>query len=112
MPLFGSATRPKLDGLTKDEEKRRDSLSGEVMKRSRDKESQPLAVVAVLEERMAAEPREWLWPHVLGWHLLSMHRYDASGAALEEAMRLRPAEVRSWYAAGSLYYEVAEAKAK
>jgi hypothetical protein len=34
MPLFGGSKRAKLDGLTKDEEQRRDALNPEVLRRA------------------------------------------------------------------------------
>ena len=61
MPIFGGSKRPKLDGLTKDEEKRRDALNPEVLRRAGEKgvAGQAPAAAALLREKTEAEPSEY-----------------------------------------------------
>lgn len=112
MPLFGGKARPKLDGLTKEEEKLRDGLNPEVLKRAGEKgvAGQMPAAAAILREKREAEPRTWLWPHLLGWQALSMRRFDNSIESFQEAIKRDPEEIRSYYGAGHAFFEAAEAK--
>ena len=59
MPIFGGSKRPKLDGLTKEEEQRRDALNPEVLRRAGEKgvAGQAPAALGVLREKDEAEPR-------------------------------------------------------
>ena len=112
MPLFGSSKRPKLDGLTRDEEKRRDALNPEVLRRSGEKgvAGQAPAAAALLREKLEADPREFLWPLLLGRQMMSMRRYGPAIAAFSEAMHRDEADVRGYYGAGTAYFQAAETK--
>ena len=111
MPIF-SSKRPKLDGLTREEEKRRDALNPEVLKRSGEKGvvGQAPAAMAVLREKMAAEPAELLWPLLLGSQMMSMRRYGQAIEAYEEAVARDESEVRPHYGAAMACYRAAEYK--
>jgi len=112
MPLFGGSNRPKLEGLTKDEEKRRDSLNPEVLRRAGEKgvAGQSPAAAAILRERSDAEPREFLWPLLLGWQQMSLNRYAPAIEAFVKASDRDANEVRGYYGAGAAYFQAAEAK--
>jgi hypothetical protein len=112
MPLFGGSKRPKLDGLTKDEEKRRDSLNPEVMRRAGEGgvAGQGPAALAVLKERTEQEQSEALWSLILGFQLMSMRRYAPALDAFSEVISREPSEVRGYYGAGSACYQAGEAK--
>ena len=97
MPIFGGAKRPKLDGLTRDEEKRRDALNPEVLRRAGEKgvAGQAPAAASLLREKMNAEPRDPLWPLLLGHQMMSMRRYALAIEAFEDeevrlSVRRRP----------------------
>ena len=114
MPLFGGTKRPKLDGLTKDEEKRRDALNPEVLRRAGEKgvAGQWPAAAAILQEKMDEEPRE-------------SSVAAAPGPPDDEHAPLRPRhrslrrgdrtrdddEIRAHYGAGHAYFQAAEAQA-
>jgi tetratricopeptide (TPR) repeat protein len=115
MPLFGGNKRPKLDGLTRDEEKRRDALNPEVLRRSGEKgvAGQAPAAAALLREKMAADPGDHLWPLLLGWQMMSLKRYSPAIEAFSAAVARAPDaldELRCAYGAGAAYFEAAEAK--
>ncbi len=112
MPLFGGSDRPKLDGLTKDEEKRRDALNPEVLRRAGEKgvAGQAPAAMAVLQERMAQEPGEFLWACLLGWQYASMGRYVPAVHAFDAAIERDANDVRPYYGAGRSYFEAADTK--
>jgi tetratricopeptide (TPR) repeat protein len=112
MPLFGGNKRPKLDGLTKDEEKRRDALNPEVMSRAGEKgvAGQGPAAAAILREKMDKEPSEFIWPLLLGWQLLSMRRFDHAIEAFQEAVSRDKTDVRGHFGAGHAFFEAAEVK--
>jgi tetratricopeptide (TPR) repeat protein len=107
MPIFG-ARRPRLDGLTREEEKRRDALNPEVMGRAG--VSTAPAAVAVLREKMESEPGEWLWPLLLGSQMIGMRRYGRAIEAFAAALAREPGEVRAHYGAGMACYKAAEYK--
>jgi tetratricopeptide (TPR) repeat protein len=111
MALFGSK-RPRLDGFTRDEEKRRDALNPEVLRRAGEKgvAGQAPAAAALLKEKLDAEPREYLWPLVLGWQMMSLNRYAPAIEAFTEVVNRAGSEVRGYYGAGAAYFEAAEAK--
>ena len=111
MPIF-SSKRPKLDGLTRDEEKRRDALNPEVLRRAGEKGivGQAPAALDLLREKMAAEPIERLWPMLLGSQLMSMRRFGQAIEAFEEAVARNEDEVRAHYWAGMACYRSAEYK--
>jgi hypothetical protein len=112
MPLFGGKGRPKLDGLTKDEEKLRDSLNPEVMRRAGEKgvAGQLPAAAAVLREKMDEERGAYLWPLLLGWQNLRMNRFDQSIEAFQEAISRDDQDVRGYYGAGNAFFEASQAK--
>jgi len=106
MPIFG-ARRPRLDGLTREEEKRRDALNPEATRRSDDAAA---PAVAVLREKMASELGESLWPLLLGSQMMSTRRYGQAIEAFEEAASRDAGEVRAYYGAGMACYRAAEYK--
>ena len=112
MPLFGGSSRPKLDGLTKDEEKRRDALNPEVLHRAGEKgvAGQAPAAAALLREKADAEPREFLWPLLLGWQQISADRYGSAIEAFSRAIERDANEVRGHYGAGAACFQAAEAR--
>jgi hypothetical protein len=112
MPLFGGSNRPRLDGLTKDEEKRRDALNPEVMRRAGEKgvAGQGPAALAILREKTEAERGDFLWPCLLGWQYMSMRRFAPAAEAFVEAASRDGDDVRAYYGAGHAYFEAAEAK--
>jgi tetratricopeptide (TPR) repeat protein len=112
MPLFGGSKRPKLDGLTKDEEKRRDGLNPEVMRRAGEGgvAAQGQAALTVLKEKVDAEPVDFLWPVLLGWQYMSINRYAPALDAFTKAVERDGAEVRGYYGAGTACFHAAEAK--
>ncbi len=111
MPIF-SSKRPNLDGLTRDEEKRRDALNPEVLSRSGEKGivGQAPAALDILREKMVAEPAERLWPMLLGSQLMSMRRFGQAINAFEEAVTRDESEVRAHYGVGMACYRAAEYK--
>jgi hypothetical protein len=112
MPLFGGKTRPKLDGLTKEEEKQRDALNPEVLRRAGEKgvAGQMPAAAAVLREKMEADKDQYLWPLLLGWQLRAMTRFDQSVEAFREASTRAPSEIRAFFGAGNAYWDAAQAR--
>jgi tetratricopeptide (TPR) repeat protein len=112
MPIFGGAKRPKLDGLTRDEEKRRDALNPEVLRRAGEKgvAGQAPAAASLLREKMNAEPRDPLWPLLLGHQMMSMRRYALAIEAFEEAVGRDDDEIRAHYGAAHAHFQAAEAK--
>ncbi|HEX5140833.1 MAG TPA: hypothetical protein VFX19_07805 [Dehalococcoidia bacterium] len=112
MPIFGATKRPKLDGLTRDEEKRRDELNPEVLRRSGEKgvAGQAPAAAALLREKMALEPEDYLWPLLLGHQMMSMRRYSPAIDAFVEAANRNDTEIRAHYGAAHAYFQAAEAK--
>ena len=112
MPLFGGKTRPKLDGLTKDEEKLRDSLNPEVLRRAGEKgvAGQMPAAAAVLREKADAETGAYLWPLLLGIQMRAMHRFDQSVEAFQETLKRQPNEIRAYFGAGNAYWDAAQVR--
>ena len=112
MPIFGGSKRPKLDGLSKDEEKLRDALNPEVLRRAGEKgvAGQAPAAAALLREKLDAEPGEYLWSLLLGWQMMSLKRYAPAIEAFIETVKRAKDEVRGYYGAGAAYFEAAEAK--
>jgi tetratricopeptide (TPR) repeat protein len=112
MPLFGGKTKPKLDGLTKDEEKRRDALNPEVLRRAGEKgvAGQMPAAAAILREKTDAEKDDYLWPLLLGYQLRAMHRFDQAVQAFQECLKRSPNEVRAFFGAGSAYWDASQAR--
>ncbi len=110
--MFGGKSRPKLDGLTKEEEKQRDALNPEVLRRAGEKgvAGQMPAAAAILKEKTDAEPSTWLWPHLLGWQSLSMRRFNQSIESFQKAIERDPNEIRSYFGAGHAFFEAAEAR--
>jgi hypothetical protein len=111
MPIFGGSKRPKLDGLTKGEEKRRDALNPEVMRRAGEGgvAGQGPAALAVLREKVEAEP-DFLWACLLGWQYMATRRFTPAIDAFTEAAKRDSTEVRGPYGAGAAYFEAAQAK--
>jgi tetratricopeptide (TPR) repeat protein len=112
MPIFGGSKRPKLDGLTRDEEKRRDALTPEVLRRSGESgfAGQAPAAAALLREKMAQEPGEYLWPLLLGQQMMGMRRFAPAIEAFVEATARNGEDVRGYYGAGYAYFQAGEAK--
>ena len=112
MPLFGGSNRPKLDGLTREEEKRRDSLNAEVLRRAGESgvAGQAPAAVAVLREKAEAELADFLWPCLLGWQLMSLGHFSQAIDAFTAAIESDESEVRGHYGSGAAYFQAAEAK--
>jgi tetratricopeptide (TPR) repeat protein len=112
MPLFGGSKRPKLDGLTKEEEKRRDALNSEVMRRAGEKgvAGQGIAALGLLREKADAEPNDFLWPWLLGSQYLSFHRFSPAIEAFNQAIERDTSEVRGYYGAGTAYFQAGDAK--
>lgn len=113
MPLFGGKTRPDMDGLTKDEEKRRDALNPEVIKRAGGEVGtvgQANAALALLREKVQEQPGEFLWALLLGRQYMSMRRYTAAIDAFEDAVRWDENDVRGYYGAAHAYFQAAEAR--
>jgi tetratricopeptide (TPR) repeat protein len=110
MPLFGGAKRPPLDGLTKEEEKRRDALNPEVLRRAGEKgvAGQAPAAAAILREKTEAEPKEPLWPLLLGWQMVSLRRYPPAVEAFREVIARDPEEVRAYFGLGNACFYAAE----
>jgi tetratricopeptide (TPR) repeat protein len=111
-PLFGGKSRPKLDGLTKEEEKQRDSLNAEVLRRAGEKgvAGQMPAAAAILREKTDAETGEYLWPLLLGIQMRAMHRFDQSVEAFMEAVKRSPKELRAYFGAGNAYWDAGQAR--
>lgn len=114
MPLFGGSKRPKLDGLTKEEEQRRNALNPDVLKRAGEKgiAGQAPAAAAILREKADAEKSEYLWPLLLGWQLMSLRRFDQAIDAFEEAVARKQDDVRGYFGAGHAFFETAELRNK
>jgi len=112
MPLFGGSNRPKLDGLTKEEEKRRDALNPEVLRRAGEKgvAGQAPAAAAILREKSDEEPRESLWPLLLGWQQMSLNRFANAVDAFSIVVERNSSELRGYYGAGAAYFQAAETK--
>lgn len=112
MPLFGGKNRTKLDGLTKEEEKRRDALNPEVLQRAGEKgvAGQMPAAAAILREKTEAEPNEYLWPLLMGWQSTAMRRFDQAVEAFQEATKRAPDEIRGYFGAGNAYFEAAQVR--
>ena len=112
MPIFGASRRPKLDGLTREEEQRRDALNPEVLRRSGEigVEAQAPSAAAVLQEKIEKEPREMLWPLLLGSQMMGMRRFGQAMDAFNEAIERDPGEVRAHYGAAMACYHAAEYK--
>jgi tetratricopeptide (TPR) repeat protein len=111
MAIF-STKRPKLDGLTREEERRRDALNPEVLSRAGEKGvmGQAPAAVAILREKVASHPSERLWPLLLGNQMMSMRRYGQAIEAFEEAVARDDRDVRAYYGAGMACYRAGEYK--
>jgi tetratricopeptide (TPR) repeat protein len=109
MPIFGGSKRPKLDGLTRNEQKRRDALNPEVLRRS-GQQGATEAALSVLYEKAEEEPREPLWPLLLGSQLMTTGRFAPALAAFTEASSRDAGEVRAHYGAAMACYQAAEYK--
>jgi tetratricopeptide (TPR) repeat protein len=112
MPIFGGSKRPPLDGLTREEEKRRDALNPEVLRRAEEKgmvDNTPFAA-AILREKMESEPLEMLWPLLLGSQMMSMRRYGQAIEAFNEALERADDEVRAHYGAAMASFRAGEYK--
>jgi tetratricopeptide (TPR) repeat protein len=114
MPIFGGSKRPKLDGLTRDEEKRRDALNGEVMRRAGEKgvAGQGVAALALLREKADSEAGDFLWAWLLGTQYISFGRFTPAIEAFNAAIERNPDDVRGHFAAGSAYFQAGEARLK
>jgi tetratricopeptide (TPR) repeat protein len=112
MPLFGGNKRARLDGLTKDEEKRRDALNPEVLRRAGEKgvAGQGPAAAGLLREKLEEEPQEPLWPLLLGWQQMSLERYAPAIDAFGKTVARDSKEIRGYFGAGSAFFQAAEAK--
>ena len=112
MPLFGGSHRPPLDGLTKDEQKRRDELNPEVLRRAGEGgvAGQGPAALTVLRQKAETEPGDCLWALLLGAQFMSMQRYALAIDAFMDATRRDGNEVRAFYGAGAAYFQAGEAK--
>ena len=112
MPLFGGSKRPRLDGLTREEERRRDALNPEVLRRAGEGgvAGQGPAAMTLLKEKVAAEPAEFLWPLLLATQYMSVRRFTPAIEAFGEAIRRDSTEVRAYYGAGAACFQAAEAK--
>lgn len=111
MPLFGGSSRPDMDGLTKDEEKRRNALNPEVIKRAGSEigtVGQANAALQILREKVEQEPRDFLWPLLLGRQYMSTGRFKAAIEAFEDAIRRDESDIRGYFAAGHAYFQAAE----
>jgi tetratricopeptide (TPR) repeat protein len=102
MPIFGGSKRPKLDGLTRDEQRRLDALyAGAAFEGE-------ASAAAVLLEKAEEEPREVLWPLSLGSHLMAAGRYVRALEAFEDAVGRDRMEVRAHYGAAMACFRAAE----
>jgi len=112
MPLFGGSKRAKLDGLTKDEEQRRDALNPEVLRRAGEGgvAAQGPAALQLLKEKVDSETDDYFWPLLLGWQLMSMHRYTPAIEAFNQVIARENEDVRGYYGAGAAYFQAGEAK--
>jgi tetratricopeptide (TPR) repeat protein len=113
MPLFGGNNRAPMDGLTKEEEKRRDSLNPEVIRRAGSEigtVGQGNAALAILREKAQGEPNEFLWALLLGRQYMSIRRFTAAIEAFEDAIKRDANDIRGYYGAGSAYFQAAEAR--
>jgi tetratricopeptide (TPR) repeat protein len=110
MPLFGGKTRPQLDGLTRDEEKQRDALNPEVLRRAGEKgvAGQMPAAATILREKTDSDAKSYLWPLLLGYQLRAMHRFDQSVEAFQETLKRSPAEIRAYFGAGNAYWDASQ----
>jgi tetratricopeptide (TPR) repeat protein len=113
MPLFGGKTRPDMDGLTKEEEKRRDALNPEVIRRAGGEVGtvgQANAALAILREKTEQEPRDFLWHLLLGRQYMSMRRFTAAIQSFEDAIKRDENDIRGYYSAGHAYFQAAEVR--
>ena len=113
MPLFGGSSKPDLEGLTKEEEKRRDALNPEVIRRAGGEVGtvgQANAALAILREKHEEQPEEFLWALLLGRQYMSMRRYSAAIQAFEDAIKRDENDVRGYYGAGHAYFQAAESR--
>ena len=102
MPIFGGSKRPKLDGLTRDEQRRLDTLyAGATV----DGEA---SAAAVLLEKAEEEPREVLWPLSLGSRLMAAGHYVQALEAFEEVVSRDRTEVRGHYGAAMACFRASE----
>ena len=111
MPLFGGSSRPDMDGLTKDEEKRRNALNPEVIKRAGSEigtVGQANAALQILREKTEQESRDFLWPLLLGRQYMSMGRFKAAIDSFEDAIRRDEGDIRGYFGAGHAYFQAAE----
>jgi tetratricopeptide (TPR) repeat protein len=112
VPIFGGSKRPPLDGLTQDEAKRRDSLNAEVIRRAGEKgvAGQVAAALAVLREKHAETPGDFLWALLLGRQLMGARRFAPAIEAFSAAVAADEEDVRARFGAGMAFFEAAEAK--
>jgi tetratricopeptide (TPR) repeat protein len=102
-----------MDGLTKDEEKRRDALNPEVIKRAGGEVGtvgQANAALAILKERSEEEKGDFLWALLLGRQYMSMRRFALAIDAFEDAVKRDEDDVRGYYGAGYAYFQAGEAR--
>jgi tetratricopeptide (TPR) repeat protein len=100
-----------MDGLTKDEEKRRDALNPEVIQRAGSEigtVGQANAALQLLREKVDQEPRDFLWPLLLGRQYMSMGRFKSAIDAFENAVQRDENDVRGYFGAGHAYFQAAE----
>jgi tetratricopeptide (TPR) repeat protein len=102
-----------MDGLTKDEEKRRNALNPEVVKRAGGEigtVGQANAALQILREKVEQDPKDFLWPLLLGRQYMSMNRYALAIQAFEDAISRDDGDIRGYYGAGYAYFQAAEAR--
>ena len=109
MAIF-SAKRPRLDGLTRDEEKRRETLRLDTAERVSQGAGREAASAAVLRERMAQEPAVGLWPLLLGGEMMEARRFGRAIEAFEAALVDNSTRLRASYGAAMANYRAAEYK--
>jgi tetratricopeptide (TPR) repeat protein len=100
-----------MDGLTKEEEKRRNALNPEVIKRAGSEIGtigQANAALQILREKTEQEPGEFLWPLLLGRQYMSMGRIKSAIEAFEDAVQRDENDIRGYYGAGHAYFQAAE----
>jgi tetratricopeptide (TPR) repeat protein len=108
MAIF-SPRKPRLDGLTRGEEKRREALLAEVAERAT-ATNRDSVLVAALRERMAAAPAEGLWPLLLGGEMMETRRFGRAIEAFEVAIADSATRLRARYGAAMANYRAAEYK--
>jgi hypothetical protein len=113
MHLFGGSKRPELDGLTKEEEKRRNELTSELIRRSngQDAETKSGIGLELLRSKCTAQRNDFLWPLLLGRQLMNTRHYTDAIDTFNVAVGLNPKETRSHCGAGMAYFQAGKAAA-